>query len=65
MTATPATVHFNLQISVDLILFESHGTVNPIIKAWPAGVAFEFRLGDEQRLIAAGANENYLRASHD
>ena len=57
MAAAPAAVHFDLQIAVDWILFGSQRTVNRIVEARPAGVAFVFRLGDEQRVIAACANE--------
>jgi hypothetical protein len=47
MTSALSAVHFNLQITVDWILFSPYRTVNWIGEARPAGVAFVFCLGDK------------------
>ena len=57
MTAALAAVCFDLQIAVDRVFFCTHRAVDRGVKTRPAGIAFVFRFGDEQGLIAARAKE--------
>ena len=57
MAAALAAVHLDLQIAVDRILLGADRVLDRRVEARPAGIAFVFRLRDEQRLVAASAQE--------
>src|SRR4249919_3123026 len=57
MTAAAAAIDFRACHTVAAVLDGLNGSGHRVVKAWPAGAAFEFLFRDEQWLIAAGADE--------
>src|SRR5690349_2779697 len=57
MAAAAAAVHFHTHHAETTVARGLDRARNRIVETRPAGAALEFGLGDEQRLIAAGAGE--------
>src|SRR5665647_2688187 len=60
MTAAAAAVNFGPQHPEGAVFGLADGVLERLIETRPAGAAFEFSLGGEQRQIAAGAGEDAL-----
>src|SRR5258708_7514536 len=57
VTAATAAMHFGAEHAVAAIIRVLDGAGFGIVEARPAGAAREFLIGDEQRLVATGANK--------
>src|SRR6478752_981108 len=60
MAAAAAAVNFGARHPEGAVFGLAHRVLERLVKTWPAGAAFEFRLRGEQRQVAAGAGEDAL-----
>ena len=60
MAAAAAAMHFGAQHAEGAVLGLADRVFERLVEARPAGAALEFRLGGEQRQVAAGAGEDAL-----
>src|SRR5262245_8935911 len=57
MAAAAAAMHLRADHAVAAVLGRLDGVGHGVVEARPAGAALELPLGDEQRLVTAGAGE--------
>src|ERR1700686_5785476 len=60
MAAATAAVNFGARHPEGPVFGLADGVLERLVKTWPAGAAFEFRLRGEQRQVTAGAGEDNL-----
>src|SRR5258708_32991757 len=60
MAAAAAAVNFGERHTEGAVFGLADRVLERLVKTWPAGAAFEFRLRGEQRQVAAGAGEDAL-----
>src|SRR3984893_5002474 len=60
MAAATAAVNFGAGHPEGPVFGLPDGVLERLVKTWPAGAAFEFRLRGEQRQVTAGAGEDAL-----